>query len=62
MKDVVDYMTGKEGYRIIAGSIAIDGQEEEEKIYKFPYMRRIKRKTFSDEKTFNAIIKNWEDI
>ena len=57
MKDVVDYMTEKEGYRIIAGSIALGEGDEDEIVTKFPYVRRIKTKTFYDDWSFNKIIK-----
>lgn len=58
MKDVVNYMRTGEGYRIIAGSIALQdsGSEEDDKVVKFPYMRRIKTKTFSDDFSFNELM------
>ena len=53
MKDLVDLITSKEGYRLICGNFT--EANEEDKIIEFPYMKRIKRKTFSDEKAFNKI-------
>ena len=58
MKDLVSYMSTGIGYRIIAGSIAIQdsGSEEDDKVIKFPYMRRIKTKVFSDDFSFNELM------
>ncbi len=56
VKDLVDYMTGKEGYRIIAGSIALGEADEDEIVTKFPYLRRIKKRTFNGDFAFNKFI------
>jgi len=58
VKDVVSYMNTGEGYRIMAGSISLSdsGSDEEEIITKFPHIRRIKTKVFSDDFSFNEFM------
>ena len=58
VKDLVHYMSTGEGYRIIAGSIALQdsGSEEDDKVVQFPYIRRIKKKTFNDDFSFNELM------